>query len=843
MDEVEKIYKALLSSDKTLVFTSETVARAALNGFIEHYPNKAVFKDRAISWDKFLLSILNTSNLRNVTKTERKIFAYSFLKKGGFYTLKHFVSQDHRESILNYAEYIASLLPYFPSPDDNVREKIDKDILFDMDTLRQSYTTFLDEKGLYERNYLTPDYSLIEKDRYIFVFPSTFTSNLTGKVLETGRVEVIECEENNNTPLVSYENSLSEIRWTMREIEKDRERYSDYDIAITSSSLSLYRPYMESEAKKRDITLIFTSSSPLSNYSEGEFLHSLYSTYSSSFSFREMKRFLLNPRYPFKDREKFVSIIREAVENKINDSWKDALGRENAPLMSEITKAVERIVKSRKAAETLSYIKEFRERFFVEGEWNEVDDPVFGSALVLLERMGEDSIEDLYPLFLSLIDETQYVERNEGKEGIRVYAYPASAGLITKVHYVIGLDDKTTQTRLDDYPFLTGERDDDVPEISNAILNIYRNTAFTEKLKISGTNLSFDGARLLPPLFLDCSMPENREVDDAVSQERGLWLEDIIPAEKPTKRMKESFLRAESTSLRGRWEDVFLPPFVDEKLSFSVSRIKDYDECPFKGFVSSRLKLDEKDYEPLLEDNRVIGEILHSTVERAIEKYKRIIDIDTNDLCDIFLEEIKKVEKKGKITTPYTASYIKGKFINKLGKISSCNKAPIYNTLLHKANEVKLDGYPLTGSITINGRIDTLLEDEEGESYIIDWKTSGKNDYSSKDINDTSLQIILYAILMGEEKIAGGAFFSFSDGDYRIVWPVETYYGGNGRAYSEGFPVDEVIKNAEERLELIKKNLEEGNFTPDYSEKNCTNCHYERLCRAKFVSKMERNDD
>lgn len=843
MDEVEKIYNAFKKTDKTLVFTSETVARAALLGFIEKYPGKAVFKDRAISWDRFLLSLLDTKDKKSVTKTERKLFSYSFLKKGGFETLQWFVSPDYRESILSYASYIASLLPFFPSPDAPIRSHMESAMLGDMDAIRRCYIQYLDKNGLYEKNYLTPDYSLIEKDKFIFVFPGTFKSNITKKILSLGLVETIEREEDDKIVLNEYENSLSEIRWTMRQIEKDREIYSDDDIAITSSSLSLYRPYLESEALKRDIPLIFTSSTSLKNYPEGRFLHSLYSSYKESFSFNEMKRLLLNPEFPFRDRDKYVAVLREAVERKMNESWKCALSKDNADIMLGLIYDIEKIVKSRKASVTLSYIKDFREHYFIDGEWNEKDDPVFGSALDLLYKIGDEGTDDLYPLFLSLIDETEYVERSEMKKGIRVYAYPASAGLITKVHYVIGLDDRTTEMKIDDYPFLTSSSRDDIPDISHEVLSTYRRQVFTEKLVISGTSLSFDGARLLPPLFLDSSRMVRRTIDDAYASEKALWFEGVKSEIKPYKKQSESYRNAIKTSLKGRKREVRLTPFSDLALSFSVSKIKDYDACPFRGFVSSRLCLDEKDYSVVLDDARVTGEILHSTIERAIEEYRTLCDIPPEKEELIFLDEIEKAEKKGKITAKYVSKYITGKYIDKLVRTSSTARAGLYSAYSLVSNEVRTSGYPLIGNITINGRVDTLLTDENGGLYIIDWKTGGKNDYSSKSLSDTSLQVILYAILLDKEKVKGGAFYSFSDGDYKVVWPVESYSSSNGHKYEEGFPKEEVIKNAEERLEKIKRTLTEGSFTPVYSPKGCTYCPYSRLCRAKFVSSMEETND
>ena len=851
MDEVKRIYSALSDTEKTLVFTSQTAAQNAISSYIEEHPGKAVFRDRCQSWDSFYLTLLDTKGKRSVTKTERKVFAYSFLKNGGLDRLSYFASSKYPESTLAYSSSIASLLPYFPSDEDPIKEHMSPAIEHDVKLLRTSYSDFLDNHALYEKNYLVPDYSKIEKDRYIFVFPHTFTSSKVEEILALGLVDVIESPEEADTPLVEYPNALSEIRWTLREIEEDRKVYRDDEIAITSSSLSTYRPYLESEAKKRDIPLVFTSAKPLSDYPEGRFLHQVYSTVMSSWSFDETKKLILSPQFPYKKREMMVSIIRSGVERKMEDkgirSWLRVLSPDEREFFKSFSSALDKIVRSRRSSLTLALIQDFRDTFFEEEEWNKKDDRVFGSALEILENMGDDDMGDLYKLFLSLLDETQYVERSDEAKGIRVYSYPASAGLITPVHYVIGLDDKTTGTKIDDYPFLVSLSRPEVKDISSTILSVYRSPVFTKKLVISGTNEGFDGARLLPPLFLDSTVRNKKEIDDGYREERSLWMENNVPTSKPYISQSEGYKRARSTSLKGRREEVLVTPFTDESISISVSNMKNFDLCPYRGYTSVRLKLKDKDFEPKIEDPRIIGQVLHDTVEDALEEAGTIRDIDIEKLQLLFLKKLDEREKRGEIPTKYAYTHICGKYYEKLSGIQESSRAPLYDSLKLKANETDVKDIPLTGSITMNGRVDTILVNEEtGEAYIIDWKTKGTNDYKANDLEATSLQVILYAILLENDEtlsVRGGAFYSFEDGQFRVVWPTLAYTDGRGMLRMEGFSEDAVRTSIRERLEKITKALEEGRFTPVYTEDSCTFCPYPRLCRAKFAAMKEENND
>ena len=850
MDEVKRISDYLENTEKTLVFTSETAARNAVSAYISSHPGKAVFRDRALSWDRFYLSLLDTAGKRNVTKTERKLFAYSFLKGGGLGSLSYFASPEYPESLLAYSSSIASLLPHFPSSDDPIREHMSREMLSDINILRSSYEEFLETRGLYEKNYLIPDYSKIEKDSFVFVFPSTFTSSKVYDILSLDLVDVIDAPAGGETPLVDYPNSISEIRWTLRQIENDRKIYRDDEIAVTSSSLDSYRPYLESEAKKRDIPLVFTSSRPLSDYPEGRFLHQVYSTVVSNWSFDETKKLLVNPQFPFREKERLVSIIRMAVEKKMEDrglsSWLRVLGSDDRDFFKALTATATGIVKSRKPALVIKHIQEFRDTYFEVGVWTEEEDRVFGSTIEILDGMGDEEIPDLYKLFLSLVDETQYVERTDEENGIRVYAYPASAGLITKVHYVIGLDDRTTTKKIDDYPYLVSLERPEVKDISSSILETYRSPVFTEKLVLSGTTEGFDGARLLPPLFLDSSVRHTGVITDEYEEEHDLWINSTSPGNRPYLSQAEGYRRAEKTSLRGRRESVSVLPFTDEKMSISVSNMKNYDLCPYRGYASTRLSLREKDYEPKMEDPLVIGNILHETIEESLEEEGTIANIDIERMQARFSDKLNAAYEEHKIPMRYSLEHIRGRFTNRFGCLQTANKASLYKSYPVRENEKKIENYPLTGDITVNGRVDTILVDNETkDAYIIDWKTTGKSDYSS-DLTEVSLQVILYAVLLENDRnynVKGGAFYSFTDGEYKVIWPPVEYSCNNGRKGNEGFDVTLLKTEINDRLEGIRASLEKGDFTPSVTEHSCTNCPYERLCRAKFVAAMEEKND
>ena len=201
MNVIDSVFSYFLNTEKKLVFTSETIARNYLMNFVSTNPNNAIFKDRALSWDSFLLSLLDTKEKKAVTKTERKTFSYSFLKNGGLEKLEYFSSPLYKESIMSYANSISAYLPFFPSNDDEIRKHMNQSMLNDIDKLRSEYEKYLIENKLFEKNYLNPDFSLIKKGEYVFVFPETFTSTIAEKIVSLDLVETIKIPQ--NAPLSS----------------------------------------------------------------------------------------------------------------------------------------------------------------------------------------------------------------------------------------------------------------------------------------------------------------------------------------------------------------------------------------------------------------------------------------------------------------------------------------------------------------------------------------------------------------------------------------------------------------------------------------------------------------
>ena len=855
MDTKERINALVSESQKTLVFTSETAARNAMLTYIADNPGKAVFSDRFQSWDKFSLSLADTKGRRAVTETERRIFVRSFLKNGGMERLSHFSSPLYGESLPSFVRYISRLLPFFPKKGDEIRASVKESILSDIDMIRPKYEEYLEKNGLYEERYLEKDLNRIEEGSTVFVFPEAFTSTFAEKVVGSRKVEVIPIPSSpSHAPLHAYPNSISEIRSVMRKIERDLETTSPDDIAITSSNLDLYRPYLEEEAAKRDIPLAFTSRSSLSSYPEGRIMKAMNSLIQERWTLSRVKSFFMDPSFPFRDRDLLLTAVRIGIDMKCSDGgyerWMKAFDRaqsdkekypaakEAKELFSSIYRDVEKIVKAKKAEDTSLRFRAFRDSYLEKGKWDEREDRILGSILEVLSRMGNEEDSDTFTVFLSILDDTSYVEKSDTDGKVKVYSYPASAGLRIGRHYVMGLDDKSTALTLDDCPYSGDSNKPEPKDLTRALLSLYGNGQFADYLYISGTEENYSGSVLLPTFFLDDYEEVKEREEDSYSEE--MKREKTI---KCTESQAASYKSARKNILRKRSAKVEVPSLSSSSIRASVSGVKSWDECPYKGYVSTVLNLTDKDYEPQMEDIFEKGNILHATLEKALEEVDTLGDITSEILLDKLKAAMDESQKKGKIPDEASRLHMENSLSKHMASFPTSSGIDAFASASLFGNEISLDNLKIGDNLTLRGRLDTLLRDDGGKWYILDYKISGDSDWDKDSIDDTSLQIILYYRLLtypgttwkrNEEKPAHfhvecGGFYSMNNKQFRMVWPRSIG--------EETYTLEDIERNAEERIKKILSSIESGDITPSPSEERCVNCLYKRLCRGRFVAR------
>lgn len=560
----DKIFNAF-DSGKTLVFTSEVVAENWMAGYLkEGKSKKAIFKDKAISWDSFKLLLVNTDGKHPVDSIARRAFASKILEdENVFEKLRFFSNKEKKESKKSYASAIAGYVQYFAyfedftddvlaGKDKEEKERILLDITEmkdDISLIKPLYEKFLSDNNLYEYNYLyqvsKANIPSMNFDDYFLVFPETFNDpDIVRNVRLNSSCHALELDKVKGCEVIEYENSITEIRDVLRNIRglMTKDNIKSYDIAITCANLNAYRPFLEDEAKKLDLKLRFTSERPMTHTPQGQFFLALDKIRKENFSFDSINNLLLNPVFPF-DRE-YVTVNRRIIDYAVDtkmingpaENWllhiraagdpdiRPEFGKKDVPkfknadadaeYFAELAGMISGIINAKTAQEIITNTNIFIEKYFsssvcINKEENRNNNVMWAKCTALLLNLqfySED--ENLWNLFMDNLEDASYIDKLT--DGIPVYRYPVSTGLCVPYHFVIGLCDDKTIVSFDKYPYWTGKKNSwYAPVLStDATLNILCYPSLSSHLQLSGTSKMFDGSHLLPISLLNNVLSE-----------------------------------------------------------------------------------------------------------------------------------------------------------------------------------------------------------------------------------------------------------------------------------------------------------------------------------------------
>ena len=533
---------------------------------------------------------------------------------------------------------------------------------------------------------------------------------------------------------------------------------------------------------------------------------------------------------------------------------------------------------------------------------------VFGSCITELDTLSShlsllelNNSQDLYGLFIDILGDKVYTP-NLGRNLIKVYSYPVDAGLATKHHFVIGLTDTNTRTLRNPYPFLPYEKVntiENVLHLEDTLLSHYANVIaktvntldvpntpgtsnspkssnFTNaSIWLSSSQEGFSGVDVVPTSFLgeNCIENVNKIKEDSFIQEEKLWenVEENSEEKSEEDLDRTSQNTAQNLVISQKQKDCLSSAYectlnYDKNLQFSipklplsisVSRIKAFEECPFKGYVYCVLKLKDVDYKPRMNDAAQIGDILHSTIQKALKEAGTLSNISEARLKSIFRNELANYANQPTSTDTSHITYIKKTYEDILPLVYETKTAESLRDMNFKAMEGDTAFTISDEVISLKGKADCILEDKSGNYAVIDFKKNASSYYATKDLNKISLQVAVYAKMMEQNPKFGktpmiGALYSIEDGVFKYVWPRTTIgrsqqgfeYSCNAKESStlqDGSAVQEnstsqeyVDENYKMRIEKLKKTVSNALFNPTPSDDACRHCSLYNFCRGGF---------
>lgn len=860
MSEIrDKVFSLLDDCSKTLVFTSEIVAAKWLQEYVRARKGKAVFRSSAVSWDQFKLGLIDAGPRRRASKTDIIVFANGLLENESVFSkLKFFSNKNYPEAKRAFSKTIADYVSFFPyACEKGVLETFPEEISNDIKRIESAYRTYLEENGLYDFTYEQKDYSALTED-VVLVFPETFCDELVPEIMASGKCSVLKLEESFSTPLHEYRNSLSEIKAVFRKIQQLLESGVPFgDIAISTPCADCYRPYMEAEAKARGIRLSDTSAKKLELSGPGMLLKAIERVVREDYSFDSLADLLLNPAFPFRDRSLCRKIIDIGVEYKVLDGdrtrWERELefaesdisyneklkfpkAKDARILFGRIADGIEKIVNGENAEAIQKAYSDFCSDFFVEKLFVPSSRD-YSAILRILDEIGHAPSVNNKPFTLLMdIVENKSIAGTDRGEGIPVYSYPISAGLTVKHHFVLGLSDGNTEMVLDKYPYL-----DDLDEckktasasISGELINAYASTGLSENVWLSGTKNGFEGSRLLPVRLNSVFVSPETE-NDSYNAEKVIWT-GLKTKGKALPVQKAQFEEAKKNVLSYTGETKFPKKALSGK-EVSATYFKDFGQCNYLGFLDIFLSAKDKRLEPVMYDSFVTGNILHKCIQNSLEEKKYFKNIDKATLDSNLKKAIDEQRKEHLIGSAAQADHIFGIYSEVLPKIIDAAKEAEIDEIKLFANEHTFSSpfyIETLDKVTLNGRVDTILRNDD-EFTIIDFKTNGKDDYSSYknadnktvcDLEKTNPQVALYGEIASRNllnvKIVRGGYYKINDGKFCFVWQDYDYW-------------KTVKENLETRINDFSTAVTEGKYPLTTDVNNCKNCVFSRVCRRGF---------
>ncbi len=834
---------AELNSEKTLIFPSEITARSYLAGYAKRNAGKAVFADSVLSWDTFKRNFTPIPKEKEkVQSFHRMLFVSQFFQSPKIRQLKYFANYEFTDSLPHFAKNTAENLRYFKRA--LTSEKLSSSVKEDIHLLYNDYILFLEKNNLYEEEYLEADYSKAEKNKYVIVYPDAVSDPDIETAIKAGFRTISVKEEDELNRITVYDNSVCEIRSTVRQIFELLKTENASDIAITLAQFDSYYPYLESECRIRDIKLSPSKGKTLDRYAGGRFFKDIQNLKNTDLDIEALKAFLFNPLYPFKNREILSKTVRTGIKNKIQNgisNWKYKLEKLNTQESLEILVFVSKLsvyVKSfsncKNADELRKTFHNFQDEFFKKESWhtldNEVEKNAFERVLVLIDdidkAMQSCNIKDnehFYEYFIRQLGSTVYTS-NIRTEGIKVFSYPSTAALDVKHHFVLSLSDKNSTVRRISVPF----EDEDRPEnsITDNIIEAYA-LKTENNVYISCSEESFDSSDSAPPVFVERDLvikkTETAAEEDSFRAEGNLYKKDKVDIESISiPNQKKWYENSKNKLIKGLKGEEFKKQELPVKLN--AYKISSFKKCPYNYFCSYIFNLsNEEEYSADMSDPKNVGTLLHDTYADFFNEVKCFDEFSSDEnknlLEKIFTEKLNRyaVDSDGPDKIQIIELFSKYKdVIKKISQVKDSDKFMPYMTdSMEKNLSVETDEY------IINGRIDCIMKTANGDFAVMDFK--------KKNTDKDSLQLIIYANMLKDSPDYSkvpvlAALYSIEEEKFVIKWKDEQTF-------------DSLFFEFQKAIEEIISKIKNADYNPTPSSEACSNCDYSRLCRKRFVIK------
>ena len=837
MDLEEKVFP-ILKRGGVIVLPTEESARALARLYVKK-TGEGLLASRCLSFDTFsALFISDDKDKRAADDFDRLLFSEGFVMRNAG-SLSYFYNEEYPEIKNTLSSFINKMLPSLNEA--FAKEIRNKSLLMDLSRIMDEYRAFLDSNGLYESGWAEYQDRELSEDYYLYhseAFPKEI--KLLDKVGSNKRIHTIEGEKAEGR-LSVYKNEAQEIRVLFQNIRAlIDDGVSLNRIAISTSAIDRLRPYLELESKLFDVPLYFVQGQKVACTPPGRFLKTLGDLYDKNYEIDVMKKLLLDPSFPLKDRKGAYDFISKAVSLSIKNApskGNDRYRQIDTGFYKELRRRLDALMTEKKAERILFRYDSLMDILFGDERFinSEINDKVYGFTADSLSRfvsraceLSLDIDKPLFPLFLSYIDSLIYVDRDKVK-GISVYPFSQAAATPYDYHFLITLNESESAARIREASFLSEYERElfDEKDITDALIASYQGVTGT--LFYSTSEDTYAGYALPLVSLMDNAeriyeIPSDPYQDEA-SMNRSHY---IYPLQK------KGYERASISAMRKTRRGLEVKGIADPFPRLSFSKISEYVKCPYRYALKYCYGLNkEQPYEIVLVDNLEIGRRLHSVLER----FFRAGESDPKAIREYFISEmsawkdgkrfsedgtLKAMEFGAASASDELVLYIEAAFLENLESVAQ--EILEKSDVIEDGNEIEFQSN--YDSFSLKGVADMVAASKSGDGLIIyDFKKG--HSFTKKEIEEKKLQFSIYSMLMSrserfsEKHVEEGDFVFLIDSKLVQAWKYNTQ--------------DEA--GDEDLIRAVSDSIHNGIWSMSRDSNECSSCAFRGLCRRKFVIK------
>lgn len=726
-----------------------------------------------------------------------------------------------------------------------------------------------------------------------------------------------------------FDNAREEIRFLSLEIEALIKKGINYSsIAIHLPEEKEISVYVERELSLRNIPFQVRSGKALSLYGAGSFFTSIADAAINSFSFSTIKKLLSNKSLPWSDDSKILIplLFEFGIKNNCLCSYEDSDNKNNPKLIDTWLEAFkidydERLynfyTQLKKHILLLSEAKEFsqlreayfkfRNTFFDMDNCTEESDLILSRCITELisftrleEKYKEMRIEKPLGFFCTHLDNTEYLAQQKLK-GVHILPYKTAVAAAYDYHFVINAGQKQLSIVHQPLSFLLQTKKDALEikdsNVTEKFIHLYclGNVAFSYSKKgFAHYSLPHTSLEKIRDEKIDKTLLNT----DSYLLEKNIFLENQKPAYLYPKQ-KEGFDQWIKAKPWDKNDPLFKKFILDEKmyleileklkksdtgkLKVSATSLKEFFFCPQRFLYKKIYALENEKLSTDLISAVFLGEIYHKILEEFFSHYKETNERLPQSEKDLLVKSYDPIiqESLEKVFTEFPQNVFPNKKLSPLTIEFIKNQAEAYKTktrefitffLLRFAGSQVLDTEVWLEETEhdeyyISGQVDLVLKQDNGEVWIIDFKTGGTPKRSDALVNDegemSDFQLTLYLRLYEKtykKQVQGLAFCSINQiSIYPIMGVLEKneevttnpYYKSE-RVYRnlELYP-DEILNNEKAKIIDFNKSLEAlDRYIKSFSQKilenefaldkeipfsSCISCDYKKICRTTYA--------